>query len=110
MSRNYNLRKIAEKLPKTPNLKDGKPQYDSKGDLITANHFRRLKIIVEDCQKMGFSSKHPNTFKHITAYTKMVLKYDEEYQKKFGAKSVSNWGIYIFLIISLLAIIIKYWR
>lgn len=99
---------MANKLPKTPQLLNGRPQYDSSGVLITANHYRRLKQIQRDCEKAGHLRRSPKTFAKLNAYCQMVVKYDQEYQKTFGKKTKSQIGIYIFIIISILAIVYKY--
>jgi hypothetical protein len=107
MSRNNNLRKMAEKLPEAPNLVNGKPQYDSAGKLIMANHFRNLKEIEATLEKAGYTNKSPQMLVAWNKYTQAVIKYNE---RKLKREKVSYLAIYIFLMVSIVAIIIKYWR
>jgi hypothetical protein len=107
MSRNTKLREMAEKLPQAPNLINGKPQYDGAGKLIMANHFRNLKEIQDRCEKLGHSNKSPETLVSTNNYVQSVLKYNK---RKTAKERASYLAVYIFIMISIIAIIIKYWR
>jgi len=107
MSRNNKLREMAEKLPEAPNLVNGKPQYDSAGKLIMANHFRNLKEIEQAVEKLGFSNKSPQMLAAWNKYTQAVIKYSK---RKTMREKASYFSVYVFLMVSIVALIIKYWR
>lgn len=98
---------MAEKLPEAPNLVNGKPQYDSAGKLIMANHFRNLKEIETKMEKVGYTNKSPQMLTAYNKYIQAVLRYNK---RKSQLEKASFLGLYLFLMISIIAIIIKYWR
>jgi hypothetical protein len=106
MSRNNKLREMASKLPEAPNLVNGKPQYDSAGKLIMANHFRNLKEIEQAVEKLGFSNKSPQMLAAWNKYTQAVIKYNK---RKTMRERATYFSVYVFLMISIVALIIKYW-
>lgn len=107
MSRNSKIREMAKKLPEAPNLINGKPQYDSAGKLIMANHFRNIKEIQDTMYKRGYSSKSPETLISTNNYIQSVLSYNK---RKLMKEKSSYAAIYVFLMVSIVALIIKYWR
>ena len=98
---------MGEKLPEAPNLINGKPQYDSAGKLIMANHFRNLKEIQDGMYKRGYSNKSPETLIATNNYIQSVLSYNK---RKIMKEKGSYLAVYIFIMVSFIAIIIKYWR
>jgi len=107
MSRNTRIRQMAEKLPLAPNLINGKPQYDGAGKLIMANHFRNLKEIEDKLEKAGYTNKSPQMLGAWSRYTQAVLKYN---QQKLKREKRDKIVVYAFVLISVIAVIIKYLR
>jgi len=107
MSRNHKIRKMADKLPDIPKLVNGKPQYDSAGKLIMANHFRNLKEIETALEKQGFSNKSPQMLSAWNKYTQDVLSYSK---RKSIKEKASYLAVYIFIMVGVIAMIVKYWR
>ena len=107
MSRNTRIRQMAEKLPLAPNLINGKPQYDGAGKLIMANHFRNLKEIQDKLAHLGHRSNCPKTLSAFNFYVQAVLKYN---QQKLKREKRDKLFVYAFILISVIAVIIKYLR
>ena len=98
---------MAEKLPPAPNLINGKPQYDGAGKLIMANHFRNLKEIELRLEKAGYTNKSPQMLVAWNQYTQSIVKYN---QQKINREKRDKLFVYAFILISVIAVIIKYLR
>lgn len=102
MSRNSNLRKIAENLPKYPKLINGKPQYDSAGNIIYNDHFRVLKDIEEEMAELGHKRNSKEVAKQFNKYVVVVLEYNKQRSKKEG--NGIEWFWYVAIIMGLILV------
>jgi len=82
MSRNTKLRYMAEQLPPYPKINNRRVQRDSNGNIIYVNHFRELKEIQDNMEKLGYGHKHPKTAQAWAKYAAMVIAYDKRQNKK----------------------------
>jgi hypothetical protein len=73
---------MAEQLPPYPKINGRRVQMDSNGDIIYVNHFRELKEIQDNMEKLGYGHKHPKTAAAWAKYAAMVIAYDKRKNKK----------------------------
>ena len=107
MSKNYKIRKIADKLPAVPKLHPttNQIQYDSKGEVIMLNHFREISKIYDE------NSGNDELIKYLCAkYMEAVYKYDENknaYFKRVKRNKQLILGAEIALAILITIVIVK---
>lgn len=83
MSRNFNLRKMAAKLPPFPKkTKDGQFLKEPNGNPIYVDHFQEMKKIQREMNERGISNKSPRMFEEMHKYSRMVLEYDRHVNRK----------------------------
>lgn len=101
MSRNNKIRYMAEQLPPYPKINGRKVQRDGKGDIIYVNHFRELKDIQVQMEKLGYGHKHEKTAQAWAKYASMVISYNK---RKNAKPMIEKAAIWLFVLLVAIAI------